>query len=706
MRKYSGLFVFLGFGLAFVLFFVFFVYILPEIESIGDYANITALDYKAVVVDEKDGDRGKVRITERITFDIHAASTDNLFWELWRDLPEEYVDGVKVEYDVVSVKRLSVNGDTSKEQVFTEAKKLYWYDSDYTSTQTGLGPNKWYHSKGPYDGEYNFECVLFYVDGLYREKTVFEIEYEMYNASMRYGDCSELYLTLFAGDDVDKLDSLNGQILVPDNKMPSAGNYDAHTYGTNSHTFDFTESDTANAGYHTFSFGLDKSQLEFKAYNKYIEFAMVSYGEDMHKFTEFASKNTYYNKNVHADILKAQAEYDGLPQAFLTAKIVVVIILSVLAIALLLLIILIDRRNQKKYGLLKPAQEFDFYREIPSPTDATFAAALTFCKHKYKDSVPGGYAAAMLGLVKKRYIDIVRINDKKGWDQDNVRITVNKIMFDPFTGQKLLPALTRSEELYLELIHRHAKQGESISMKNFEDKVANDYQNTESFKHKTDGVVTSIGMSDGYFKQADYKKPKRTARNGVIFLCVLGVISMLINLITFTTRLELAFGAFFILGAGFFAAAALLWQLAKKYVLLKQFGADEYAKWRGLYKFLKSETLIKERVVPEIAIWEEYLIYATAFGISEKVIKALNIKYPEYTMPGTGMAGSFIIMNPYFRTRAFTRIYVHSFRSSVRRASHISRSGSHGGGGGFGGGFGGGGYGGGGRGGGGGGGGH
>ena len=47
----------------------------------NDYARITELDYRAEVVDEPD-EETYVHVTERITFDIHAASRDNGFWEL------------------------------------------------------------------------------------------------------------------------------------------------------------------------------------------------------------------------------------------------------------------------------------------------------------------------------------------------------------------------------------------------------------------------------------------------------------------------------------------------------------------------------------------------------------------------------------------------------------------------------------------------
>lgn len=136
----------------FLIFFVipfistFFSYYDSE-ESTGpnDYARITDIDYKAVLVDEP-GEGGKVVITERLTYDIHAASKNNLFWELWRDLPEDYIDGLKVDYQVNYVKQIN---DDGTETTYTESPKLYWDDSDYTSSI--YGPGKWYHSEGPYD---------------------------------------------------------------------------------------------------------------------------------------------------------------------------------------------------------------------------------------------------------------------------------------------------------------------------------------------------------------------------------------------------------------------------------------------------------------------------------------------------------------------------------------------------------------------------
>ena len=158
---------------------------LEESTGFNDYARITDMDYTAVLMDEEENG-GNVLITERITFDVHAASENNLYWELWRDLPEDYVDGLKVDYKVNYVKQIHEDGT---ETVYEESPVLYWEDSDYTSSF--YGPGKWYHSKGPYNEENRrYECIFFYVDGIYREQITFEIQYVMYNAALKYQDVS------------------------------------------------------------------------------------------------------------------------------------------------------------------------------------------------------------------------------------------------------------------------------------------------------------------------------------------------------------------------------------------------------------------------------------------------------------------------------------------------------------------------------------
>ena len=58
-------------------------------------------------------------------------------------------------------------------------------------------------------------------------------------------------------------------------------------------------------------------------------------------------------------------------------------------------------------------------------------------------------------------------------------------------------------------------------------------------------------------------------------------------------------------------------------------GNEEYYKWLGLKNFMKDFGRMHEKELPEITLWEKYLVYATVFGIAKKLAKDMEIKVQE-----------------------------------------------------------------------------
>ena len=97
---------------------------------------------------------------------------------------------------------------------------------------------------------------------------------------------------------------------------------------------------------------------------------------------------------------------------------------------------------------------------------------------------------------------------------------------------------------------------------------------------------------------------------------------------------------------------------------------------------------MNETEVPELILWEQYLIYATAFGISEKVIKALKVHAVKLDIDTSPI----LTRHSYIHSRSFHRTS-RSFGHSIHISSRGGGFGGHGyGGGGRGGGGGGGGH--------------
>ena len=97
--------------------------------------------------------------------------------------------------------------------------------------------------------------------------------------------------------------------------------------------------------------------------------------------------------------------------------------------------------------------------------------------------------------------------------------------------------------------------------------------------------------------------------------------------------------------------------------------------------------LLKEREVPELALWEQFMVYATAFGIAKKVMKQLKEVYPE--LVDKDLASQYAVMNAVDSGIGDT--ISSSVASSVASIAASSNSSGYGGGGGFSGGGGGGG---------------
>ena len=750
MKKNWGVFLVWGFFIFMIFSPVFFTF-LEEVENPFDYARITDVEYKAVLVDEF-GSEGKVVITERLTFDIHAFSEDNLFWELWRELPVDYVDGLENSYKVNSVKQIFEDGSYD---IYEESDKLYWDDYDYVSSY--YGPGKWYYDE--YD-----ECVLFYIDGVYREEMVFEIEYEMTNTVFRYNDASELYLTMYSGNTIKHLNSYKGEILIPNKDMPNSGNYEVYTYGTSNDSFTYSESKTRNPGYHTFYFELGKNELKFDSFNNFLEFTLISFGNDRHIFSEHANRNYYSNDDCLWELRAEYTDYIDDCNSYRRDKFLTFLACIGIGIFIIWHSYNTDKRMRKKYMFYTSSYQSPSSSYIPSMLDPVFAATLVFSKEERQKEVEDGYSAIMLSLVRKGYIDLVRINESIDWHVNNINIVINyqptkfttstymmppsqssfgsysttssydsvttstpglnstpnpyesmmlnnaRFMenniynpnnttdisnniitnsysggymhnytsdpttqddYNPLEDTKLLEPLTLPEEHYFNLILRHSYGMGYVSLSSFQTRIYNDYENTDKFVRNMEEAITNIGISDGYFQKTNYKQPMQSINAlSTIYIVAAVILLTLVNLISSYTPTGLAYGGYTILAIVLIICANCIKKLAHHYVLLTQFGEDEYVKWRGLYNFLNSDEVMKDSNLPSVEICEQYLIYATAFGISDKLVKALNLKFPDIVQ------NSKILSNRYYRSSSF-RHHSRSIRTTTSRASSISRSGGY-----------------------------
>ena len=639
-------------------------YIFDYIDlSPWDYQKLTSVEAQIIYDDESDGGT-KARVVERVTFDVHQANEDDLCYELWRDLIEEEVDGLRLDYNVLSVHQVMEDGSLVE---LEECGSIEWERSEVDELA-----GKWYHSPGPYNKASDlYEALFFYVDGIYRDEVTFEICYEINHVGLKYKDCSDLYLLLYGEMPVTDLESYKAEIIIPEEDMPAVGNYEYYTYGTNGNGFSVYESTTLYPGYHTFSIDLDEDELQFKPYNQYIEFELVAYGEDMHILTDSALYNDY-TYDYALDEIRYDADVElSKPDTYNAVKIFIFITLLIIAASILFKTFNTKNRMHTQHVFYEPAEVPEFYTGIPSDLDPNFAAALVFSKGKSPKDDSGIYSALLLSLARKDYVEI------EEYGPSDAMITIK----NPAQNQEasIMPAepLTESEILYYNLLVRHAS-GNQILMSHLQRRVSQDYEYTGTFEENIKKAITNQGVNGGYIQKADFTGPKdqllRTAksyRNWAIILLIF------VNLISYFTRLDFAFGSYTILGATCLICSIYLYATAKNYVLLTQVGETEYAKWRGLYNYLKSDHIMSDSNVSNMPLWERFFIYATAFGIPTKVTKALGVKFPENAGAmdaGMGYYSDYgMFNNTYIRTGRVHRTS-RSIGRAVRSGSRIHRA--------------------------------
>ena len=109
-------------------------------------------------------------------------------------------------------------------------------------------------------------------------------------------------------------------------------------------------------------------------------------------------------------------------------------------------------------------------------------------------------------------------------------------------------------------------------------------------------------------------------------------------------------------------------------------GIEDYTKWKAFKKFLNDFGTFDTKELPEIILWERYLVYATIFGLADKVEKAMNVKIKELDV--SNMYGNnYIFINNYDLTSSINHSINQAYQgaqSTITRESASASGGSFG----------------------------
>lgn len=144
--------------------------------------------------------------------------------------------------------------------------------------------------------------------------------------------------------------------------------------------------------------------------------------------------------------------------------------------------------------------------------------------------------------------------------------------------------------------------------------LSNNYYEANKFQTVCSSYDKKIG--DIIYKKTD-DSLKRFSLHYLILIFILSIINVfVISPLNFDLKLENFIG--YVVVGLFVYIIGICLTLVRG---LKEDYYDEYNKLKGLEKYLKEYSLIKDRYPIEIALWDRYLVFASLFGIAKKVAK-------------------------------------------------------------------------------------
>ena len=488
----------------------------------------------------------------------------------------------------------------------------------------------------------------------------YQITYTVEDAIAKYNDYAELYWQ-FVGDDFEiDARSVSGTITLPQSAVSKD---EIKVWG---HTEDLNgEIYTTNLN--TIQFNLDGFNS-----GRYVEIRTL--------FPTEMITSSARTKNV--DILDSVIEEETVWANEANAKrarrdtINIVIIVVAYSIALLVSILCIRKaikiyNEQKGNRAYVPEQELKYFRELPRQ-DATPAQAVKVLYIKILPNILGRIVSAtLLDLNLKRYIDF-KIEKEKKKEKITIEI-LNENSSD----------LPKDEKIIFDFLKDACEGNNQITVKEFKKYIEKvPPSKIQGFKNNVDLRTKEELISLGIHDKEQEKIYKKYSSSTSLFITIL-FFTIFIAAIMISEVNTIVIGASAIVIISTIISMIMVGKAKKKVNIYTQKGVDEREKWKGLIKYMEDFSMLDEKEVPDIVLWEHFLVYATAFGIAEKVLKQLKVVYPD------------LEQNLDVNTYTYMHIMLHtnfssSFSNAISTSMSSAYSSSTGGGGGFSGGGGGG----------------
>lgn len=496
------------------------------------------------------------------------------------------------------------------------------------------------------------------------------ISYRVNDVITKYNDCAELYWQFLGNEFEISANKITGTIKLPANVQHLE---DLKVWG---HT-KYLNGEVKVVSSDTVEFNLNN----YKSKN-YVEvrLAMPTY-----LFEKVSSENISQEEKLD-DIIKEETEWANEANARRDRrnKNFKLLILATILVNTSIGIMFSKKIKKNKQFLEKnpnilPEQQLEYYRELPDKEETPLEAVFIL-KTGYKQScLPNVFSATILNFALKGYIRI----EQEG---KTIKILLNKIKTDELTGD---------EKKVLEIL-RAASNNNELTMAELEKYIKNYPSKLMNLNSTFEKVSKTQASEKGKFDTNRFNKQIVYAEKnvGYIFILIIIIIASIFTIGYAYKNVQGMLITCTIISLAFFIVVNIInlilnMKITTSFNGFTQKGINEQEQWKAFKKYMEDFSYLDEKEVPELVLWEKYLVYATAFGIADKVLKQLKVKYPELNNQDT--ISNMVLFNAMYNANGLNANFINSISTSTSRMYSSTYSSGSGSGGGFsgGGGFGG-----------------
>ncbi|MFT8592585.1 MAG: DUF2207 domain-containing protein [Bifidobacterium sp.] len=591
-----------------------------------------SLDYKTQVL--KNGD---LKIEQRVSMKLNEREDDDGDTRPWRQMYQQYTINPK---NLTSISDVSVRNVTDG-TTYKQTKPIPPDDVSSTSNWDSTEANHWYianvsdsdnptqydASSADKDSKYPVEIGWNIPETDSAKAMVFDITMTFHGVSTAHPDVTNFQWEPFGDANQIPIGTVNATVSFPEGVSSKNSWAWLHYAG---------QSETSRKSDGT---------LQFTAQD-------VSAGEHLDLVAMFDSSASSgvartSSSNAKHSIIDDETQQETKARDAARSKARLTIIAWIIGgIVAIILSIFAVRAAFKTYGASRYHGDVEYWREPPNMSPASAAGMHDIVLRKTSDKASRQMAASVLSLASKHAISIYPGSVAAYGTIDLTQADSVQISSAVSSGDKRLQKdLASTSTIVIHPVCSHDR--DSLKLSSSEDAALH---LLECAAQRLDSPVFDLKQmqrsfkkwESGYTEQAKFTNAvsgefallgATQTRSSSIGLGILGIVVALVG--TLAAGMTLGGGTFVIASlCGFLLLVCSIFAVMYgKVTVLNDTGQEYAGQIQGLQRYLLDFSSFEDRGVDDLALWDRYLVYAAAFGISNEALQQLARANPKLSDP-------------------------------------------------------------------------